>query len=75
MGQDFDIDFKLLPPKLQMQLWVLALDADTSKVNLAYSPGNFRTGLAYKYGGNAEAFLEYPPLFDHGRRQSREWKR
>ena len=40
-----------------MQLWVLALDADTSKVNLAYSPGNFRTGLAYNYGGNAEAFV------------------
>src|SRR5215813_2012708 len=55
MGNEFDIDFKLLPPKLQMQLWVLALDANTSKVNLAYRPGSFRTSLAYNYGGNAEA--------------------
>src|SRR5262245_40014889 len=55
MGNEFDIDFKLLPPKLQMQLWVLALDANTSKINLAYRPGSFRTSLAYNYGGNAEA--------------------
>lgn len=40
-----------------MQLWVLALDANTSKVNLAYKSGSFRTGLAYKYGGNLEASL------------------
>ena len=57
MGNDFDIDYTLLPPKLQLHLWVLALDANTSKVNLAYTPGNFRVGLAYNYGGNAEAFL------------------
>ncbi|MBK1723150.1 hypothetical protein [Thiocystis violacea] len=55
MGDDFDIDFKLLPPKLQMQLWVLALDANTSNVNLAYRSGTFRTNLAYHYGGNLEA--------------------
>jgi hypothetical protein len=53
----FDIDFKLLPPTLQMQLWVLALDANTSKVNLAYRFGSFRTGVAYNYGGNLEASL------------------
>jgi hypothetical protein len=57
MGDEFDIHFKLLPPKLQMQLWVLALDAVTSKVNLAYRSGSFVTGLAYNYGGNAEASL------------------
>ena len=56
-GNEFKIDFKLLPPKLQMQLWVLALDANTSKVNLAYQPGSFRTSLAYNYGGNLEASL------------------
>src|SRR4051794_4028095 len=55
----FDIDFKLLPPKLQMQLWVLALDANTSKVNLAYRSGSFVTGLAYNYGGNVEASLGF----------------
>lgn len=54
---DFDINFRPLPPRLQMQLWVLGLDADTSRVNLAYRDGNIRTGLAYNYGGNAEAFL------------------
>ena len=43
----FDIDFKLLPPELQLQLWILALDADTSKVALAYMPGKFRTSLSY----------------------------
>jgi hypothetical protein len=57
MGDKFDVDFKLLPPKLQMQLWVLALDANTSKVNLAYRSGSFRTGLTYNYGGNLEASL------------------
>ena len=56
-GDGFDIDFKLLPPKLQMQLWVLALDANTSKVNLAYKAGSFRTSLGYNYGGNAQASL------------------
>jgi hypothetical protein len=54
-GKGFDIDFKLLPPKLEMQLWVLALDANTSKVNIAYKSGGFQTGLAYNYGGNLEA--------------------
>ncbi|MFZ1639993.1 MAG: hypothetical protein WAV07_00860 [Candidatus Contendobacter sp.] len=57
MGNEFEIDFKLLPPKLQMQLWVLALDANTSKVNLAYKSGSFLTSLAYNYGGNLEASL------------------
>lgn len=57
MENEFDIDFKLLPPKLQMQLWVLALDADTGKVNLAYRSGAFRTSWAYNYGGNVEASL------------------
>lgn len=55
MGNKFDIDFKLLPPRLQLQLWVLALDANTSKVNLAYRAGSFLTNLAYNYGGNLEA--------------------
>jgi len=57
MGDKFDIKYGLLPPRLQLELWMLALDANTSKVNLAYTVGNFRTGLAYNYGGNAEAFL------------------
>jgi len=57
MSDQFDIGFKLLPPKLQMQLWVLALDANTSQVNLAYRSGSFRTSLAYNYGGNVEASL------------------
>lgn len=52
---DFDVDFTALPPKLQIQLWLLALDADTSRVNLAFQRGSFRTGLTYHYGGNLEA--------------------
>jgi len=51
----FDIKYGLLPPELQMKLWVLALDANTSKVSLAYTLGAFRTSLAYNYGGNLEA--------------------
>jgi hypothetical protein len=57
MDNIFDIDFKLLPPELQLKLWILALDADTSKVNLAYKPGQFRTNLTYNYGGNIEASI------------------
>ncbi|MES2823883.1 MAG: hypothetical protein V4732_09795 [Pseudomonadota bacterium] len=53
----FDIDFALLPPKLQIQLWLLALDADTSKVGLTYQPGIFRYSTSYNYGGNVEASL------------------
>ena len=54
MGE-FDVKFGALPPRLQLRLWVLALDANTSKVNLAYKPGRFRTSLGYNYGGNLEA--------------------
>ena len=57
MGDKFDIKYSLLPPKLQMQLWVLALDANTSSVNLAYSPAAFKTNLEYEYGGNLKATL------------------
>jgi hypothetical protein len=53
----FNVKFKLLPPDLQVKLWVLGLDANTSKVNIAYSPGSFVTSLAYNYRGNAEACL------------------
>ena len=35
----FDIKFKALPPDLAVKLWTLALDADTSKVGIAYKPG------------------------------------
>jgi len=53
----FDIDFKFLPPELQVKLWILALDADTSKVQLSYKSGMFQTSIGYNYGGNAEAGL------------------
>jgi hypothetical protein len=55
----FDITFKKLPPELVVRLWTLALDADTSKVNLAYKPGSFVTSLAYNYGGAVEAAFIY----------------
>jgi hypothetical protein len=57
MSDKFDIQYGLLPPELTMRLWVLALDANTSKVNLAYNPGAFRTSLSYSYGGNITAAL------------------
>src|SRR5262245_44325891 len=57
MGDSFDIKYKVLHPQLQMRLWVLALDANTSKVNLAWNPGIFRTSLAYEYVGDLEAPL------------------
>jgi hypothetical protein len=57
MGDRFDVKYTLLPPDLQAHLWVLALDANTSRVNLAYSPGAFRTSLSYQYGGNLQATL------------------
>lgn len=57
MPDTFDINLSLLPPKLQLHLWILGLDANTSKVNIAYQRNSFRTGLAYNYGGNMEAFL------------------
>jgi len=59
MGDGFDIAFKALPPELQMRLWVLALDANTGKVSLAYKPGSFVTSLTYNYGGNLEASLSF----------------
>ena len=47
MGDDtnFDVKFSALPPELQMKLWVLGLDANTSKVCIAYRPGAFTTSL------------------------------
>jgi hypothetical protein len=57
MGDGFDISFKGLPPDLQMKLWVLALDANTSKVSIAYKLGAFTTNLGYNYGGNIQASL------------------
>jgi len=57
MDNGFDIAFKLLPPDLQMKLWVLALDANTGKVSITYKPGTFVTSLTYNYGGNVEASL------------------
>jgi len=54
-NKSFDIDLTVIPPHLQMKLWVLGLDANTSKVGIAYRSGGFLTGLAYNYGGNLEA--------------------
>lgn len=51
----FDISLSALPPKLQLQLWTLSLDANTSRVQLAYKPGAFIPRLTYNYGGALEA--------------------
>ena len=63
MSDNFDINFALLPPELQMRLWVLGLDADTGKVSIAYRPGSFVTSLEYNYGGNLQASFAVPRLF------------
>lgn len=55
MGDNFDIDFKAIPPELQVKIWMLALDADTSKVTLAYNPGKYVMNLGYNYGGSIES--------------------
>jgi hypothetical protein len=51
----FDIKYTLLPPELVVKTWTLALDADTSKVNLVYQPGAFTTGVTYEYAGKVSA--------------------
>ncbi|HVN18208.1 MAG TPA: hypothetical protein VMU05_05525 [Dongiaceae bacterium] len=53
-----DVNFTALPPDLQMKLWVLALDASTGRVAIAYKPGTFVTSLTYNYGGNLQASLK-----------------
>ena len=55
----FDVKFAMLPPDLQVKLWLLALDANTSRVNLAYKPGAFTSSLSYNYGGSLEAGFGY----------------
>src|SRR5271169_828926 len=55
--QTFDIKFSALPPDLQVKLWVLGLDANTSKVCILYRAGAFTTNLNYNYGGNVQAAL------------------
>ncbi len=57
MSDGFSVDFQKLPPRLQMKLWVLALDANTSKIAIEYQAGIFKTSLDYEYGGNGHASL------------------
>lgn len=51
----FDIDYSLLPPSLQLRLWVLSLDANTSRVRLSRDFGNISAGFNYNYGGALSA--------------------
>jgi hypothetical protein len=61
-GKDYvsklDVDFKLLPPKLQFRLHRFLLAGDTSSVHLDYTKGEFKTSLAYKYGDALSANLK-----------------
>ncbi len=45
-----EIDFKVLPPDLQLRLYHFLLEADTSKVHLDYQTKAFMAGLSYSYG-------------------------
>ena len=63
MSDNFEVGFDWLPPELQVKLWILALDADTSKVNIQYTSGAFSKltwGFSYSYGGAVEASLKAP---------------
>ena len=62
MPKPFDIDFEMLPPHLQLKLWVLSLDADTSAVALAYNPGAFKSSLSFDYDGKLQAAFGYRRL-------------
>lgn len=44
------IDFKLLPPDLQLRLFHFLLEADTGKVHLDYQTRSFMAGFSYQYG-------------------------
>jgi len=59
MGSKFDVKLELLPLKLQAQLWVLGLDADTSSVAIAYRRNAFLSKVQYTYGGAVQASLAY----------------
>lgn len=45
-----EIDFKVLPPDLQLRLFHFLLQADTGKVHLDYETKSFMAGLSYSYG-------------------------
>lgn len=61
-GKDYvpklDVDFKLLPPKLQFRLHHFLLAGDTGSAHLDYTNGEFKTSLAYKYGDALSANLK-----------------
>ncbi|WP_425230882.1 hypothetical protein [Sphingomonas sp.] len=50
-------DFTLLMPRIQLNLWTLALDAKTDAVAIAWKPGQFTTALKYNYGGAIQASM------------------
>jgi hypothetical protein len=62
MSDGFNIDFKALPPHLQVRLWVLSLDANTSRVAIAHRHGAFTTSVNYAYGGAIGASFAMPQL-------------
>lgn len=61
-GKDYapklDVDFKLLPPKLQFRLHHFLLAADTGSTHLDFTKGEYKTSLAYKYGDDLSANLK-----------------
>ena len=47
---DFQHDFSLLPPELQLKLWYLSMNADTSSADLNFDKDQLHLGLGYEYG-------------------------
>ena len=54
-----EIDFKLLPPDLQIRVYHFLLEADTSKVQLDYHTKTFMAGLSYSYGDALSLKLKF----------------
>ncbi|WP_342360756.1 hypothetical protein [Terrarubrum flagellatum] len=60
---NFNAQFHLLPPDLKLSMGLLAMDANTSRVNLVYSRPSLNSikndeiGLQYNYGKKIELFL------------------
>jgi hypothetical protein len=54
-----EIDYKLLPPNIQLRLFHFLLAADTSTLHLDYTAKSFMTGLSYSYGDQLSLNMKF----------------
>jgi hypothetical protein len=57
MSDSMDVNFQLLPPRLQVSLWVVGLGVDSRRVNIANRYKSFVTGVECNYGVNIDVSL------------------